>query len=406
MKIAGIIAEYNPFHNGHQFHIERTRAKDGGCEATHIVAVMSGNFTQRGEPALLPKRERAAMALAGGADLVLELPAPFAMSSAEKFAFGGVAMLHALGCVDTISFGSECGDIEILDRAATLMDEPRFAAKLRYQLESGISYPKAQQAALREMAGVLAGVLDHPNNTLGIGYLRALKKLNSAITPFTVERRGAEHDSFAPIGTVASASYLRSVIRENRATNAAPYLPASSFALLNGALTDKRCPADPARAERALLWRLRTMSRAEMAHLPDVSEGIENRLYTAAQTATDIESLIEAIKTKRYPRTRIQRLIWSAFAGFCAMPDCPTPPYLSVLAANDKGLEILAAAKRAMAKSGTTLPLLTRSSEADRLTGEAANLWESCCKTDDLYALLLPVPYPCGTTRTDGLQRG
>ena len=153
MKIAGIVAEYNPFHNGHAYQIDRTRSEDAGCGATHIVAVMSGSFVQRGEPALLPKFDRARAALAGGADLVLELSVPWAISSAERFAAGAVSLLDALGCVDVLSFGSECGDLDALSRIADALESPRFSSLLRYHLDMGISFPEARQKAVREIAG-------------------------------------------------------------------------------------------------------------------------------------------------------------------------------------------------------------------------------------------------------------
>ena len=189
MKIAGIVAEYNPFHNGHAYHIERTKDAVTGCGATHIVAVMSGNFVQRGEPAILPKSERVSAALAGGADLVLELPLPWAMASAETFSYGAVSILDSLGCVDILSFGSESGDLDLLSKAADALESDRFSGLLRLYLDMGISFPDARQRAVREIAGnKIASLFKSANNILGIEYLKALRRLNSNIRPFTIQR--------------------------------------------------------------------------------------------------------------------------------------------------------------------------------------------------------------------------
>ena len=225
MKVAGIVAEYNPFHNGHAHQVERTRAPEGG-EASHVVAVMSGSFVQRGEPALLPKADRVRAALAGGVDLVLELPLPWALSSAEGFAYGAVSVLAGLGCVDLLSFGSECGEVAPLEKAVSVMEGPRFSSLLRYHLDYGISFPEARRKAVEELAGSrTASLLDSPNNILGIEYLKALRRLSSPIQPFTLRRLGPEHDAERPLGDMASASYLRSLYRAGRVLDAAAYLP-------------------------------------------------------------------------------------------------------------------------------------------------------------------------------------
>ena len=226
MLVAGIVAAYNPFHNGHALHIEKTREPHGGCEATHVVAVMSGSFVQRGEPAILSKFDRARAALAGGADLVIELPVPFSLASAEGFARGAVSLLNALGCVDFLSFGSESGNLKSLQKAIKAMETERFASLLKYQLSLGISFAEAQQKAVAEIAGeTTAFLLSTPNNTLGIEYLKALQQTRSNIKPFTVERPGSPHDGMTPIGHLASASYLRTLLQSDRLLNALPYMP-------------------------------------------------------------------------------------------------------------------------------------------------------------------------------------
>ena len=399
MRVAGIVAEYNPFHNGHAIHIEKTREPNGGCEATHIVAVMSGSFVQRGEPAIMTKFDRAKAALAGGVDLVIELPVPWCLSSAEGFATGAVSLLNALGCVDVLSFGSEIGKIQPLQKAVTVMQTPRFASLLKYHLGLGISFAEAQQKSLAEIAGATASsVLDTPNNTLGIEYIKALQACNSTTALFTVERQGSSHDSMAPIGNTASASYLRTLLSSDRLLNTLPYMPAGCAAVVSDAADKGFLPASAAALDRAVLSYLRRLSLDDLKALPTMSEGLENRVYTAIRKASSLTELEESIKTKRYPLTRIRRLIWSAFLGITNEHTASPPPYIRVLAANERGKEILSAAK-------PTVPLLYRASQVAKLDPACQRLWELETKATDLHALALPTPAPCGTDHTTGLIR-
>ncbi len=400
MKIAGIVAEYNPFHNGHAYHIGRTRSEDGGG-ATHIVAVMSGNFVQRGEPALFPKADRVRAALSGGADLILELPLPWALSSAERFAYGAVSVLDALGCVELLSFGSECGDLDALTRVADTLESPRFASLLRYHLSMGIAFPQARQRAVGEIAGErLASLLESPNNTLGIEYIKAIRCLRSPIRPYTVARFGAGHaDEKRPLGNIASATYLRTLVRAGRVLETLPYLPSGAAEALSGAVQAGRAPSEEERLDRAVLAKLRTLTPEAAAGLPDLSEGIENRFLSAVRKAVSLPDLMERIKTRRYPMTRVRRLIWSAFLDIPASIAEGRPPYLRVLGANQKGLEILSAAKK------SAHPLFSRASQAANLPEKGTRIWNLECRATDLFALSLPLPPPCGWDCTEGFIR-
>ncbi len=396
MKVIGIAAEYNPFHSGHAYLIERAKAADGGA-ATHVVAVMSGHFVQRGAPAILPKAERVKMALAGGADAVIELPTPWALSSAEGFARGCVSLLEALGCVDEMAFGSECGDADRLTKAATLMDSERFGELLRYRMAGGISYPEAQRKALAEIAGdSLASLLDSPNNTLGIEYIRAMK----TIKPYTVKRAGVDHDDLIPLDGYASASLLRKMLAAGRVGEAGRFMPADCRPIVTEAGENGFCPAEETRAERALLYRLRQMSAQELAALPAVSEGLENRLYEAAREATSYADLVARIKTKRYPQTRVQRLLWNAYLGVTAQDAAGLPPYIRVLGVSEKGLDVVRAAREVR-----RLPVVTRASQVETLSPEAKRIWELETAAADAYALTLPTPFPCGREYTVGLVK-
>ena len=401
MKVCGVIAELNPLHNGHAHFLKQLKAPDG-VGATHVVAVMSGNYVQRGEPALLPKFERAKTALACGADVVVELPTPYALSSAEGFARAGVALLAALGCVDVLAFGSECGDIAALKKAAATLDSERCESLLRYHLEGGISFAEARQKALSEAAGAAIGdLLSSPNNTLGIEYLRAIAALGAPMTAATVKRVGADHDAAAPLGDIASASYLRGLIGDNRLVNALPFMPPDARDCLTAAGGNGLCPAKTEKAEAALLYRLRQMSLAEFAALPGVSEGLENRLFAAARQAGSVDEFLSLVKTRRYPLTRLKRLLMAAYLGLTADLAPETPPYIRVLGATEAGYDVLRAAKT----GGCALPLLTRKGQADALDPAARALWEFECNATDLYGLFLPAPSPCGAEQTAGFVK-
>lgn len=399
MRIAGVVAEYNPFHNGHARQLEKTREAGGGCEATHVVAVMSGSFVQRGEPAVMPKFDRARAALAGGADLVIELPTPWCLSSAERFAFGAVSLLEALGCVDVISFGSEAGNVAPLLHAVDIMETERFTSLMKYFMSMGSAYADAQQKALKEIAGdKAASVLATPNNTLGVEYIKALRKLGSNMEPFTVQRIGTEHDSMAPLGDMASATYLRTLMTSDRLINALPYMPQACAAVVSDAALKQRIPASPLWLERAVLGHLRTMTPEQLKAVAGVTEGLENRVYNAVRNAKTLKELEEAVKTKRYPLTRVRRLLWCAYLGITAEDSARPIPYLRVLAANARGKEILSAAK-------PTLPLLYRSAQVAKLDDECKALWEKETRITDLYGLAFAAPLPCGEDHTTGLIR-
>lgn len=392
MLVAGIVSEYNPFHLGHAAHISQTRF----AGATHVVAVMSGNFVQRGEPAFLTKWARARQALKNGADLVVELPLPWALSGAEKFAYGSVALLDALGA-DLISFGSECGDTAQLEQAAQALDSPTLREALRSELKDGSTFAKARQSAIHSLCGEeTALLLREPNNILGIEYIKALRKLDSKIKPFTIKRIGAAHDAPQAKGGIASASMIRGMIRNSEDFTA--YLPETSAEVVKAEIAAGRAPADISRVERAILAKLRTMSQEDFANLPDVSEGLENRIYTAARKASSLEELYDAVKTKRYTHARIRRIVLSAFLGLNSSLNDGIPPYLRVIGFNRRGLEILHSAKMT-----TKLPIITNSSDILSLDSKARNMIELESRSTDLFALCMPHAAPCGLDRTTGI---
>lgn len=298
MKIAGIIAEYNPFHSGHAYHIEKTR-EITGCD--YVVACMSGNFVQRGEAACMDKWRRAEMALRCGADAVFELPALFALRTADAFARGGAAVLDGIGC-DFLCFGSETADIEYLKRAAELReDEPEAVSEMvKAALSEGKSHARALGEASAKYLGLPAEALNAPNATLGVEYIRALRRLGSKMTPVAVQRMGAYHEENMSEPGFASASAVRKALAEGDIEAAKSAVPECVRGCISG--TRMHAPDD------ILLHTLRGMGPEGIAQLPDVNEGLENRVFKCAQAAASAGELIAGVKCKRYTQLRLMRL--------------------------------------------------------------------------------------------------
>lgn len=364
MDVCGVIAEYNPFHSGHAYQCSQIRARIPGCA---IVSVMSGNYVQRGEPAIWDKYQRAELAVrSGGPDLILELPLPAAPSSAEFFARGGVQTLLATGLLTHLSFGSECGDTALLRRAAQLSDSPAFSEARQRQLKRGLGYAAAAEAAMQELAPDCAPLLASPNDTLGIQYLRALG--NAPLTPVPIHRVGARHDG-APEQSVPSASWLRQKMRAQEDTNEYFSVPTDTWQ--RHALADY---------DREIMAYLRRLSPEQWAEVSGISEGLEFRLYRAVRDSGTLADAIQAACAKRYPTSRIRRLILCAYLGITQSIAALPPQYLRVLAFNDTGRALL----REMKAHGT-LPIITKPLAAKELSGDARKLWDLDMLADDLY---------------------
>lgn len=375
IRTAAVICEYNPFHNGHKYHLDLTRKE---LSATHIVCVMSGNYTQRGDIAVADKYSRAKTALLNGADLVIELPCAYSLSSSELFAKGACYILNSLGCVDYLSFGSECGDVSLLEAAADAVNfavsSPDFA-KLQSE---GISYPSALKRVITaSFPPEISESLDSPNNILGIEYIRALKHFDSAIKPYTVRRSGAAHDSDRLHDSRISASKIREMISDGE--DISRYTPFADF--------DNT--ADISRLETAILARLRTVSVYDMAKIPNCTNGMENRIHAAVRESCSLSELYMKIKSKNCTLARIRRMILCGFLGI-TKNDLKNPPaYVRILGMNGKGREILAAAKCPLAMNTSLSALEKTGSVALRqATMEAM--------AGDIYSLALKNPRPCG----------
>lgn len=392
MLIAGIVSEYNPFHLGHAALIDQIRL----AGATHIVAAMSGNFVQRGEPAILSKWARARQALLCGIDLVIELPLPWALAGAEKFAYGAVSLLDAIG-VELLGFGSECGNVQELQEVTQALLSPDFREELHRELKRGVTFARARQTAIASRFGnEKALLLEEPNNILGIEYLKALDRLGSKTKPYTVRRIGAGHNGQKPQSGIASASYIRNLILNNR--ECSEFMPKPAADVLTQELQSGSAPVSILRIERGILASLRSLGPKELLSLPDVGEGLENRIYSAARNATSLEELYNLVKSKRYTHARIRRIILSAFLNLSAAAGEGLPPYLRVIGFNARGKEILHTAKLT-----TKLPIITNSSDILSLDRKSRNMVELEGKSTDLFALCMPNPSPCGLDMTTGI---
>ncbi len=396
MNITGIIAEYDPLHNGHAHHIATARA----LGADRVIVVLGGNFTQRGEPALLPKSERVRMALANGADLIVELPQPWACACAENFAKGGVSILHDIGCVNTVCFGSECGNTALLMRLAALMQTTQFSEKLQLSLQNGAPYAAAVQQAVEQLTDPqTAAVLREPNNTLGLEYCKALLHYNSTVRPLAVMREGGAHNSHAAKNGITSAGHIRTLVKNGEMKKAANYMPPSAYAILETACANGHALTDTDTAHRIMLAYLRRLSKADFAALPSVGEGLENRLYAAVQQYGTLSEVTEAISTKRYTAARIRRILTAGYIGLPTDWEQQKPPYVRVLGLGARGGELLSKIQK-----NAAIPLFTDPMHppADHFSRAVFQLE---CRASDLYGALLPTPTPSGQIFTVGMLK-
>jgi len=378
MRTAGIICEFNPLHKGHGWMMEEVRRK--GADA--IVCAMSGNFVQRGEAAVADKLARAEMAVRCGADLVLELPTPWAAATAEQFARGGVELLHKTGVVTDLAFGSECGDAADLQQLAAALDSAEYEENLRSLLTGGESFAVCRQKAAAMIVGEdAAALLASPNNNLGIEYCRAMHRVGADMNLITVPRRGASHDG-APAEGIASASHIRTLLRQGKTEEAFSYMPPEAADVLRRELAAGRAPAALHNCERAVLAKLRAMAEEDFAPYDTSGEGLYHRLYEAVRSETSVEAILDAAKSKRYSHARLRRMVLHAWLDMKEVP--ADVPYLRVLAANETGRKLL----RKMRDGGA--PVLTKAADVAALGAEAEALFTTEALRTDLYTLSFP----------------
>ena len=376
MRAFGIICEYNPFHTGHRWQIAELSRRFG--EDCAVVCAMSGNFVQRGDFAIIRKHVRAEAAVRGGADLVLELPVPWATASAEGFARGGAAVLAGTGVVDTLAFGSECADMGKLKRVAACLTGKEFSNALHTELDKGNSFAAARERAAGKLCGTDAAVLRDANDILGVEYCKVLS--GTDIAPLAMPRRGVDHDAGAA-REFASASYLRERLLAGETCG--EYLTPDMAWLYEAERTAGRAPVAMANAERAMLAKLRTMTEDDFARYDEGNEGLYHRLYDARCTATGIEELLTAAKTKRYAYARLRRTVLRMYLGIETVPE--TVPYLRVLACNERGRALLK-----QMKTSASVPILTKSADVRELSADAQRLFAIEARATDLYTLAYP----------------
>lgn len=343
-KILGIISEYNPFHLGHLYHLNESKKQ---VNPDYTVCVMSGNFVERGDTAIIDKWSRAEMALRNGIDLVIELPVVYSISSAENFAMGGIKILNSFNMNTTLSFGSECGDISILEEIANvLVEEPKeYLSILNHELASGISFPKAREHALLMYLNNIrryANVLSESNNILGIEYLKAILKQKSKINAITISRKDSKYNSLSLDSKYSSATAIREAISSG--IDVSSYLPESSYGILQHKINENQIVLGLSTFEQAIIYKLRTMSVEQIAMLPDVSEGLENKIKKASNECNTLEELIPKIKSKRYTMTRINRILLYVLLDISHKDieaSYKIKPYIRVLGANKSGKELI-----------------------------------------------------------------
>lgn len=390
MRVVGVIAEYNPFHLGHAHHLAEARRL---ANADAVVVVMSSVFTQRGDAALLSPSDRARMALSAGADAVFALPAMWAVRDAEHFALGGVALLKGLGC-DALSFGTETVALSQLEQAAALLETPpdAFSEDVQTRMDSGIPHPAAMSAAMEAALPGCGALLESPNSTLAVCYLRAMLRLDANMDVIPVQRIGSYHDS-ALDAPLPSATALRGAILRGDWSSVRKAMPEEAFAILRAAAEQGRLHR-PDALDAALLYRLRTMNAAEFAALPDVSEGIEHRLAAAAASTRSRSDLLQAAKTRRYPYARLSRLATHALLGLTneQLAASSMPPAAWLL-----GFRRDARALFTHFKEKGNLPIIGKAADVDR-----SGAWlQAELRAYDVWAL--GAGLPAGLALTQGV---
>ena len=352
--VLGIIAEYNPFHNGHLYHLLKSKEK---ANADCTVAIIGGNFTQRGESSLIDKWTKAEMAIANGVDLVIELPTLYSISSAENFADGAIKILNSLKIVDTLSFGAETEDLNKLNIIANILhNEPKeFKLVLEEKLSKGISFPRAREEALIQYLNdsSYSTILSSPNNILGIEYLKALKKHKSKIQPISIKRKDAGHLTLDYNGEVTSATAIRNLIKNNDTKRAKKFLTPASYTILMDEIKNGHFVQDISLFENIIIYNLRNMTLTEISNLPDVSEGLENLIKKAANSCNTIDEFINIVSSKRYTETRIRRILLYSLLKITKKDmnlSKKITPYVRVLGFNEKGKKLVSQISKANPK--------------------------------------------------------
>ncbi len=395
MRTAAIIAEYNPFHNGHYYHVQKTRLN--GC--SHVIAVMSGNYVQRGTPAFADRFIRAQTAIQCGVDLVLELPLPWSSSAAQDFADGALQVIKATGIADVLSFGCESTDLQLLKNSIDRLRCDEMQDYIHHYLDKGFSYPSAIANALHKAGELqICDFISKPNNILAMEYCKQLADCN--IEPMPILRVGCEHDDDSPFESFASASLLRKEIYKLYNDNKELYslyhlMPKPSFQLLNNEISAKNAPADLKKFNLASMARLQMLSIDDFISLPCMADGMQYRLYDAIQKSVSFEQACDIAKSKQMTHARIRRTLLHATLGMQKLQPMKKVPYIRVLALNRKGRELLK-----LMQTESSLPIIMRHADASKLDDYGLMVYNFNQSANDFYNLCLPQPRCAGTDKT------
>lgn len=375
MKICAVVAEFNPFHNGHAYLLEKIRSSG----YSHIVVVMSGNYVQRGEAAIFPKDARAKAALQMGANLVIELPTVKVLATAEKYAFSALSVIKKFGNqINALAFGTETENFENLVEIKEILGTELFKKEVKLQLEKGLSFAVCRENAVRNISKkpCIANEIKNPNNILAVEYLKAMDKLGMSLDCLPVKRMEVP-------GKYFSASKLRErIIQEN--LDFKNYIPEKLDFNTN-------LKASYFEMGREIICKLRSLEKSDFARLPDVSEGLENRIYSAVKKACSLPELLEIAKTKRYAMARIKRIILCAFLGIDSNMASAEIPYIRVIGSDEKGFEIL---------KNVNFPVVTRYSDVLKLGSDAQKFFELENKFTNIYYSLTKEILPCEKEKT------
>lgn len=391
-RVIGVVAEYNPFHNGHYYHLQATKEITG---AEYCVAVISGNFTQRGDTSIVNKWAKAYMAICGGADLVIELPTVYSISSAENFASGAVKILDNLKVVDAISFGAEANDLATLNNIANVLyEEPKaYTNILSHELKKGISYPAARENALMMYLNDIkryANTLSSPNNILAIEYLKALKIQKSKLEPIMIKRKKVYYNDNKIVDDFASATAIRKLLQDGEYANLRKVIPRSSYTIIGQESRKGGMVLSLAKYEKEIIYALRKMTVEEIADLPDVSEGLQFAIKNAANEANNLKDLISNIKSKRYTQTRIQRILLYALLGIdkkLMKNSRKVVPYVRVLGFTQKGKSLLSEISRRNPKLNIITSLKKYMNQNQNKNKVLAEMLEKDIFATDVYTL-------------------
>ena len=390
MKIVGLITEYNPFHNGHKYHIEQAKQITG---ADYVIAVMSGDFVQRGAPAFLPKHLRTEMALEGGCDMVIELPVCYATGSAEFFASGAISILDGLGCVDAVCFGSECGDYKLLEKVAmVLADEPaEYQTYLQENLKKGMNFPQARQQALKKyfQDENLDSVLEEPNNILGIEYIKALILKNSTIKGYTITRQDSSYHDEKLSEKFSSASAIRNIFSSDNTPD---------FGLLRGHIPESgieilkkeyqiRYPVISDDFSLLLKYRLLSETKESLTEYVDITKDLANRIINLRNEFKSFTPFCELLKTKELTHARISRCLTHILLNI-RNSYIDVPPYAHVLGFRKEAGEIFTSIKNA-----SCIPLITKLTAIDALDAHQKEMLALDIFASDLYESVISDKY-------------